>query len=163
MEDLLIKMITSTIKPETWSDMGGPGTIEYYPLGLALVITQTPDIQEQVAELLASLRRLQDLQVTVEVRFITIDEAFYERIGLDFNLNVVTPTNSNQPQLISGQFQPFGFDNRFTPSELPLRTAAKQWRAGTRRSDPGSEHPDHHFQLRPGGATVRRLPWRDWR
>ena len=82
------------------------------------MITQTPDIQEQVAELLASLRRLQDLQVTVEVRFITIDEAFYERIGLDFNLNVVTPTNSNQPQLISGQFQPFGFDNRFTPSNF---------------------------------------------
>jgi type II secretory pathway component GspD/PulD (secretin) len=118
MEDLLIKMITSTIKPETWSDMGGQGTIEYYPLGLALVITQTPDIQEQVAELLASLRRLQDLQVTVEVRFITIDEAFYERIGLDFNLNVVTPTNSNQPLLISGQFQPFGFDNRFTPQNF---------------------------------------------
>jgi type II secretory pathway component GspD/PulD (secretin)/tetratricopeptide (TPR) repeat protein len=116
MEDLLIKMITSTIKPETWSDMGGPGTIEYYPLGLALVITQTPDIQEQVAELLAALRRLQDIQVTVEVRFITIDEAFYERIGLDFNLNVVTPTNSHyEPQIISGQFQPFGFDNRFTP------------------------------------------------
>jgi len=116
MEDLLIKMITSTIKPETWSDMGGPGTIEYYPLGLALVITQTPDIQEQVAELLAALRRLQDIQVTVEVRFITIDEAFYERIGLDFNLNVVTPTNPHyEPQIISGQFQPFGFDNRFTP------------------------------------------------
>jgi type II secretory pathway component GspD/PulD (secretin)/tetratricopeptide (TPR) repeat protein len=116
MEDLLIKMITNTIKPETWSDMGGPGTIEYYPLGLALVITQTPDIQEQVAELLAALRRLQDIQVTVEVRFITIDEAFYERIGLDFNLNVVTPTNPHyEPQIISGQFQPFGFDNRFTP------------------------------------------------
>jgi len=56
---------------------------------MALVINQTPDIQEQVAELLAALRRLQDIEVTIEVRFITISEDFYERIGVDFNLNVV--------------------------------------------------------------------------
>jgi type II secretory pathway component GspD/PulD (secretin) len=118
LEDLLIKMITSTIKPETWDDMGGPGHIEYYPLGMALVISQTPDIQEQVSELLAALRRLQDIEVTVEVRFITISEAFFERIGLDFNINVLTDNTKVEPQIIAQQFQPFGFNNDFSPSSF---------------------------------------------
>jgi type II secretory pathway component GspD/PulD (secretin) len=121
LEDVLIKMITSTIKPESWSDMGGPGTIEFFPLGMALVINQTPDIQEQVAELLTALRRLQDLEVTVEVRFIALDEAFFERIGLDFNLNVVTHNNPTTTAILTSpnqQFQPFGFNNVFNPQNF---------------------------------------------
>jgi type II secretory pathway component GspD/PulD (secretin) len=116
IEDVLIKMITNTIKPETWSAMGGPGTIEYYPLGMALVVSQTPDIQEQIAELLTALRRLQDMEVAVEVRFITIDEAFFERIGLDFNVNIVQNNTKWSQLLVAQQFQPFGFNNNFTPS-----------------------------------------------
>src|SRR5207253_7506923 len=52
LEDVLIKLITNTIRPETWDSMGGPGTIDYFPLGMALTINQTPDIQEQIQELL---------------------------------------------------------------------------------------------------------------
>jgi type II secretory pathway component GspD/PulD (secretin) len=120
IEDLLIKLITSTIKPETWSDMGGAGTIEYYPLGMALVINQTPDIQEQVAELLQALRRLQDMEVTVEVRFITLDESFYERIGMDFQMNIVTGNSGSQfaSNIISQSFKPAGFNNVFEPSHF---------------------------------------------
>jgi hypothetical protein len=54
----LIELITTTIDPETWAKQGGQGTIEYYPLDKTLVVHQTPDIQEQVAELLAAMRRL---------------------------------------------------------------------------------------------------------
>src|SRR5262249_17658192 len=90
IEDVLIKLITNAISPSSWNDMGGPGTIDYFPLGMALVINQTPDIQEQIADLLAALRRLQDQEVAVEVRFITIAESFFERIGLDFNVNFKT-------------------------------------------------------------------------
>ena len=57
-EDLLIRLVTNTIAPATWSSVGGRGTIDYYPLGMALVVTQTPDVHEQVAELLAMLRQL---------------------------------------------------------------------------------------------------------
>ena len=61
LQDLLMDLITNTIKPNSWSKMGGPGTIDYFPLGMTLVINQTPDIQEQIADLLQQLRRLQDL------------------------------------------------------------------------------------------------------
>src|SRR5262249_8986547 len=118
LEDQLIKLITSTIAPQSWADMGGPGTIDYYPLGLALVVTQTPDIQEQIADLLAALRRLQDQEVSVEVRFITIAESFFERIGVDFNINVLTHNTKYEPEIVSQQFQPFGFINDFTPKSF---------------------------------------------
>jgi type II secretory pathway component GspD/PulD (secretin) len=111
LEDTLIKLITNTIKPETWEASGGPGTIDYFPLGMALTINQTPDIQEQVQELLHALRRLQDQEVSVEIRFITIAEAFFERIGMDFNINIETNNTKFEPMVVSQQFQPFGFVN----------------------------------------------------
>jgi type II secretory pathway component GspD/PulD (secretin) len=114
LEDVLIKLITNTIKPETWDSMGGPGTIDYFPLGMALTINQTPDIQEQVQELLHALRRLQDMEVAIEIRFITISEAFFERIGLDFNINIVNNNPKFENMIVSQQFAPFGQINKLT-------------------------------------------------
>jgi RNA polymerase sigma factor (sigma-70 family) len=56
--EVLIRLITRTVKPASWDVQGGPGTVEYYPLGRALVVNQTPDVQEQVADFLASLHAL---------------------------------------------------------------------------------------------------------
>jgi type II secretory pathway component GspD/PulD (secretin) len=114
----LIKLITTTIAPESWSEMGGKGQIQYYPLGLGLVVNQVQDIQEQVAALLAALRRLQDLEVAIEIRLVAVAESFYERMGLDFDINIVTPTSNSEPLLTSGNFQPVPFVNRFTPSKF---------------------------------------------
>jgi len=113
MEEMLIKLLTSTISPQAWNNMGGPGTIEYFPLTMSLVINQSPDIQEQVADLLTALRRLQDQEVAVEIRFISIAEDFYERIGVDFNLNIKTDKNTQrfEPQIQSGQYKPSGYIN----------------------------------------------------
>src|SRR5262249_25528548 len=116
LEDVLMKLIANTVAPQSWNDVGGPGTIDYFPIGMALVINQTPDVQEQVAELLEALRRLQDLEVAVEVRIITVAEAFFERIGMDFSLNILTKNSAeNQAQLTTGQFQPPGNVNSFEP------------------------------------------------
>ncbi|HEY7307799.1 MAG TPA: hypothetical protein VH643_00425 [Gemmataceae bacterium] len=117
-EDMLIKLITNTIQPRSWAEQGGPGTIDYHPLTMSLIINQTPDIQDQVADLLAALRRLQDQEVAVEVKFISIAEDFFERIGVNFNMNIVNnhvPSNI-QNQLTSGQFQLPGLINQFAPS-----------------------------------------------
>ncbi len=114
-EEKLMSLIKSTVAPGTWSDTGGPGTIDYFPLTLSLVINQTPDIQEQVADLLTALRRLQDQEVAIEVRFITIDDSFFERIGVNFNLNIQTKDTRVQPQLTSGVFTPDGYVNAFAP------------------------------------------------
>src|SRR5206468_1871383 len=44
IEDLLINLITNTVAPNSWSSVGGPGTIQYYPLGMALVVNQTQEV-----------------------------------------------------------------------------------------------------------------------
>jgi type II secretory pathway component GspD/PulD (secretin)/tetratricopeptide (TPR) repeat protein len=107
-EEHLIKLITSTIEPKSWGDAGGPGNIEYFPLTMSLIINQTPDIQEQIQDLLASLRRLQDQEVSVEVRFISVSEDFFERIGVNFNMNILTRNQRFEPAL---QTNAFTFDN----------------------------------------------------
>ncbi len=86
--DSLIELVTATIAPESWDEVGGPGAVAPFQGNLSLVISQTQEIHEQIADLLEQLRRLQDLQVTIEVRFITINDNFFERIGIDFDFDI---------------------------------------------------------------------------
>ena len=127
IEDVLIKLIQNTIEPQSWSAVGGPGTIEFYPLGKALAVNQTPDIQEQVQELLNALRRLQDQEVAVEGEVHhMIAESFYERIGLDFNINITSNNSKYSQQINSQQFAPFGFLNNVQPEEPGKRPGRLQ-------------------------------------
>ncbi len=104
--DTLIELITTTVEPDTWEDLGGPGTLQGFPTNLSLVVSQTQEIHEKVADLLTQLRRLQDLQVTIEVRFITLNDDFFERIGIDFDFQVDDKTGllaSEVDRLIGNQ------------------------------------------------------------
>jgi general secretion pathway protein D len=86
--DSLIDLITTTIAPTTWDTVGGPGSVAPFETNLTLVVSQTQEVHEQIADLLQQLRRLQDLQVTIEVRFINLNDNFFERIGVDFDFNI---------------------------------------------------------------------------
>jgi general secretion pathway protein D len=91
----LIDLITSTVQPTTWDAQGGPGAVRQFDTSLSLVVSQTQEVHEEIENLLKQLRRLQDLQVTIEVRFITLADTFFERIGVDFDFNI--QTNVNEP------------------------------------------------------------------
>lgn len=92
--DSLIDLIVSTVEYDSWMENGsGEGEIQPFPTNLSLVISQTQRVHEQIADLLEQLRRLQDLQVTIEVRFIRLTDSFFERIGIDFDFNVQDGTN----------------------------------------------------------------------
>lgn len=91
----LIELITSTVQPTTWDAQGGPGAVRQFDTSLSLVVSQTQEVHEEIENLLKQLRRLQDLQVTIEVRFITLADTFFERIGVDFDFNI--QTNVNEP------------------------------------------------------------------
>jgi general secretion pathway protein D len=87
--DSLIDLIVSTVEHDSWMENGtGEGEIQPFPTNLSLVISQTQRVHEQIADLLEQLRRLQDLQVTIEVRFIRLTDSFFERIGVDFDFNI---------------------------------------------------------------------------
>lgn len=58
--DELVNVIVSTVEPQSWVDQGGPGNIEHYLRSRALVVRQTPEVHEQIADLLAALRRAKE-------------------------------------------------------------------------------------------------------
>src|SRR3954454_218485 len=114
----LIQLITTSIAPGSWKvndsngqdlssayGLGGgfggggggggideqqrpPGSIIPFFLSISLIIRHTAEVHEQIADLLRQLRRLQDLQVSIEVRFITVSDNFFEQIGVDFDFSI---------------------------------------------------------------------------
>lgn len=52
----LAQLIKTTIAPDTWDDVGGPGTDMSFANAGALVISQTTEVHEEIAEHLRSLR-----------------------------------------------------------------------------------------------------------
>ncbi|OYV81078.1 MAG: hypothetical protein B7Z73_18505 [Planctomycetia bacterium 21-64-5] len=59
----LIELIVSTMAPRTWGEVGGPGSIKFVRNSHALAISQTEEAHEEIAELLAALRRTRDKQI----------------------------------------------------------------------------------------------------
>jgi general secretion pathway protein D len=99
--DTLIELIVTTINPQSWEEVGGPGRINRFPHNLSLVISQTQETHSQIEDLLSQLRRLQDLQVTIEVKFISLNDNFFERIGVDFDFDI--NDNIDSPFMIFGK------------------------------------------------------------
>jgi general secretion pathway protein D len=108
--DSLIELIEQTIAPQSWDTVGGVGSVSGFETNLSLVVSQTQEVHEQIADLLDQLRRLQDLQVTIECRFITLADNFFERIGVDFDLSIDDNSNVNDPSMN------FNFNQNLLPS-----------------------------------------------
>lgn len=96
----LIDLITTTCEPNSWEEVGGGGQIKGNDSTLSLVIRQTQKVHDEIRDLLEQLRRLQDLQVTIEVRFISVADRFFERIGIDFDFDIQDSLGG--PDLYSG-------------------------------------------------------------
>lgn len=58
--EALIELITSTIEPTSWDEVGGPGSIQEFRRANrpAIVVSQTPRAQEEIAALFAALRQV---------------------------------------------------------------------------------------------------------
>ncbi len=76
--------IRENVAPSTWSAEGGvaQNTIRYR--NGKLVVRQTPEVQEQIRELLDSFRRARAIQVAILARFITISQDTLEEIGVQW-------------------------------------------------------------------------------
>lgn len=101
----LMNLIQQTVDPDLWES--GDATMQAYPGNLSLVISAPQETHEEIQALLEALRALQNVQVTIEVRFITLGDNFFERIGVDFDFriddNVTTlPTDDEGPSVTVG-------------------------------------------------------------
>jgi general secretion pathway protein D len=84
----LMNLIQQTIDPDNWLANGGQSSMIPFANNLSLVISAPQTTHEKISDLLDTLRRLQDLQVTIEVKFITLNDNFFERMGIDFDVRI---------------------------------------------------------------------------
>ncbi len=104
----LTDLITTTVAPQSWHELGGTGSVNQHDSTMSLVIRQTQAVHQEVADLLDQLRRLQDLQVTIEVRFITVSDQFFEQIGIDFDFNINDTIGNSGVNNDFSPMRPFG-------------------------------------------------------
>jgi type II secretory pathway component GspD/PulD (secretin) len=83
-EARLMELIRTTVSPASWREQGGRGTMDFFPLGLSLVVSQTSAVQAEVAQLLAALRRIHDTEVAVEIRVLRVSNSLVEAFGQDW-------------------------------------------------------------------------------
>lgn len=72
--DALIGFVVSTVAPESWAERGGQGMVRQYRTTLSLVVRQTESVHQELADLLAQVRRLQQHRVSLDVRAISVPE-----------------------------------------------------------------------------------------
>ena len=74
--DSLINCITSIIQPTTWDAVGGPGSIAPLASQQLLVVHQTRDVQEKVANFLDTLRHRVETrpQIRIEAHWLWLTE-----------------------------------------------------------------------------------------
>lgn len=82
----LMMLIQQTIEPDDF--LNGDSTMTPFQQTLSLVVSAPQTTHEQIEDLLETLRRQQLVQITVEVKFITLNDNFFERIGVDFDMRI---------------------------------------------------------------------------
>ena len=89
----LINLITTVIDPDSWDEVGEP---QFFSLNNSLIIRQSEQNHAEIKDLLERLRSLMDLQVAVEVRYVSISDEYFERIGVNFGATVKTDAPRNE-------------------------------------------------------------------
>ncbi|MCA9177615.1 MAG: hypothetical protein KDB14_24180 [Planctomycetales bacterium] len=86
----LTELISTNVAPDTWSEVGGPGSIVAYQQRLALAVSQTPEVHEQIEQVLAALRRAESSAYSSDA-----DSASHQELKL-----VVYPVTSDPDKVI---------------------------------------------------------------
>jgi hypothetical protein len=73
-----------------------------HPANLSLIARQSEDVHRQIADLLEQMRRIQGQQVNVATPFHSVNDDFFERIGVGFgfNINSMPPNPSGGTQVV---------------------------------------------------------------
>lgn len=82
----LIDLIEATIPDDQWQIVEQRNT-QIGDTNLSLTVTAARDVQVEIDELLLSLKNLHATSIVIETRFITLDDSFFEDIGLDFDMD----------------------------------------------------------------------------
>ena len=124
----LIRAITSTIEPDTWSAAGGAGSIEFIDHLSILVVTQTEQLSDRVENFLGILHEVNDakgpiqasqLQVSPDEMIVKIYAVFHRAIPIVSNQENSKPTTSQKNvSFRAAQFGGGAPDNKALPQSL---------------------------------------------
>lgn len=76
----LSALLKETVAPGTWDQEGH----RLEPFNGNLIVVHTEDVQRQIENFLADLRRFSAAIVTIETKFLTVSENFLQEIGVEF-------------------------------------------------------------------------------
>lgn len=77
--DRIEELVTESVAPDSWSE---PNALKFF--GGQLVATHTPQVQAELRDFLDELRKIAGLMVSIEVRFISVEDDFLQDFGIDF-------------------------------------------------------------------------------
>ena len=91
------KKIENTVEFSSWKDNDPNGYGQIDDFNNQLIITQTSEVHEKIANLLAQLREAQAVQVSIEARFLTVSRHFLESVGVNISMSIEgkNPNNPN--------------------------------------------------------------------
>jgi len=172
----LINLIMETIDPDSWRGGGmgggqrggggstltttpdgttdtteqGEATLQLYSNTLTLIIRQTEENHQKISDLLKQLRKMNDIQINVEVRFITIQDNFFESIGMDFDFSFRNSQASKYANLDNTQTDTTGTTGTDTATtETAFSQAVKKGSliAGLKSGSAATEPPNFSNDL----------------
>lgn len=92
--EILELIRTQTGTQQDWVEFGGDVSSVRELNGLLLVRT-TPGTHDEITTLLDELRQTRSMQISVEARFLLVDQNFLEEIGVDIDLQINSDGDDN--------------------------------------------------------------------
>jgi tetratricopeptide (TPR) repeat protein len=86
--DEFIEIIKSVVAPASWSDESGTTIQEYNG---SMVVTQSGEVHDQIDVLLRNLRNQRGSQIHVKCKFLTVENAALEEIGVNWQNTANAP------------------------------------------------------------------------
>ncbi len=87
IDDLLELIRTTVGERDDWVEFGGDVSSISELNGL-LIVNTTPDSHKQLSDLLTQLRQTRSMQISVEARFLLVDQNFLDEVGIDIDLQI---------------------------------------------------------------------------
>lgn len=128
--DQLVEIIQTNVDFDGWEENGGDtGFIQ--ELNGNLIITNTAGNHRSIVGLLSQLREVRAIQISVESRFLTVAQDFFEKIGFDLDIYFNAKNNQYEETLRQERFFGGTGANNFGPTSPGSATTRPSDLVGT--------------------------------
>lgn len=95
----LVGLVSATVAPDSWEEVGGSGILAPFEGNLSLVVSQTEENHQAIAELFDQLRRLQESKITLHATRLRLPKGLMEQLGMH-GKPITALTSEEQKQIL---------------------------------------------------------------